>query len=128
MNIENINEERKRQHLSVAELAQRAKLPKGTVEKVLFGIVKHPRIDTMQAIEKALGFYQEIDNPPSLNLKPEYQRIFESQSPEVQENILEFMRVFSKASLKTQIKILGRVEGWILDEESRNFEEKNVKR
>ena len=60
MNIENINEERKRQHLSVAELALKANLPKGTVEKVLFGIVKHPRIDTMQAIEQALG----LSTPP----------------------------------------------------------------
>ena len=55
MDVEKINEERKRQKLSVAELAEKANLPKGTVEKVLFGIVKHPRIDTMQAIERALG-------------------------------------------------------------------------
>lgn len=55
MKVTELNEERKRQGLSVAELAQRSNLPKGTVEKVLFGIVQNPRIDTMQAIEKALG-------------------------------------------------------------------------
>lgn len=55
MDINDINTERKRQHLSVAELAEKANLPKGTVEKILFGIVKNPRIDTMQAIERALG-------------------------------------------------------------------------
>ena len=55
MDINDINTERKRQHLSVAELAEKATLPKGTVEKILFGIVKNPRIDTMQAIERALG-------------------------------------------------------------------------
>lgn len=59
MNVEELNSERKRQKLSVSELAEKANLPKGTVEKVLFGIVKNPRIDTMQAIEKALG----LDSP-----------------------------------------------------------------
>lgn len=55
MDAKKLNEERKKQKLSVAELAERANLPKGTVEKVLFGIVEHPRVDTMQAIERALG-------------------------------------------------------------------------
>ena len=61
MNIEDLNKERKKQKMSVADLANKANLPKGTVEKVLFGIVKHPRIDTMQAIEKALGLKPTAD-------------------------------------------------------------------
>ena len=64
-----------------------------------------------------------LSPPPS-----EYQRIYESQPRETQENILEFMKVFSKASIKTQLKILGRVEGWIFEEETKNLEAKNVKR
>lgn len=64
-----------------------------------------------------------LSPPPS-----EYQRIYESQSKETQENILEFMKVFSKASIKTQLKILGRVEGWIFEEETKNLETKNIKR
>lgn len=55
MDVSLLNEERKRQKLSIAELASKANLPKGTVEKVLFGVVQNPRIDTMEAIEKALG-------------------------------------------------------------------------
>ena len=55
MDVAKLNEERKKKNLSVAELAEKANLPKGTVEKVLFGVVKNPRIDTMQAIEEALG-------------------------------------------------------------------------
>ena len=38
------------------------------------------------------------------------------------------MKVFSKASIKTQLKILGRVEGWIFEEETKNLETKNIKR
>ena len=55
MDVSRLNELRKKAGLSIDELAIRAKLPKSTVEKILFGIVKYPRIDTMQAIERALG-------------------------------------------------------------------------
>lgn len=70
MNIEEINQIRKDKGISVEELALLSKLPKSTVEKVLFGIVKHPRIDTMQAIERALG----ITSKP--NLSAEQQELF----------------------------------------------------
>ena len=63
---------------------------------------------------------------PSLNVKPEYQRIFERLSSEAKENMLELMAVFSKASIKTQLKILGRVEGWILEEESKKIDASNA--
>lgn len=56
-----LNDIRKKKNLSIKELAEKANLPKSTVEKILFGIVKHPRIDTMQMIEKALG----IENEPA---------------------------------------------------------------
>lgn len=55
MNTKQLNEIRKNAGLSIEELSDRANLPKSTVEKILFGVVKHPRIDTMQAIERALG-------------------------------------------------------------------------
>lgn len=61
MDVAKLNEERKKKNLSVAELAEKANLPKGTVEKVLFGIVKNPRIDTMQAIEEALGLSKPLE-------------------------------------------------------------------
>ena len=50
-----LNEVRKNAGISIEELSIRANLPKSTVEKILFGVVKHPRIDTLQAIERALG-------------------------------------------------------------------------
>ena len=69
MEVEELNEERKRQKLSVAELAEKANLPKGTVEKVLFGVVKNPRIDTMQAIERALGINEKSSPAEQESLK-----------------------------------------------------------
>lgn len=71
MEVEELNEERKRQKLSVAELAEKANLPKGTVEKVLFGVVKNPRIDTMQAINRALGLYTSPQTKKGLAIEDE---------------------------------------------------------
>ncbi len=59
MEVEQLNNERKRQKLSVAELAIKAGLAKSTVEKILFGVVKNPRNDTMQALERALGLSEQ---------------------------------------------------------------------
>lgn len=59
MNIEELNEARKRQDLSVEELAERANLPKSTVEKVIFGITKDPRKSTIDALKRALGLSED---------------------------------------------------------------------
>ena len=59
MEVSQLNEKRKQAGLSIDELSKRANLPKSTVEKVLFGVVKYPRIDTMQAIKRAL----ELNTP-----------------------------------------------------------------
>lgn len=55
MNVETLNAERKKRGLSIKELADLATLPQSTVEKILFGVVKNPRMDTLEAIERALG-------------------------------------------------------------------------
>lgn len=59
MDIEKLNEERKRRGLSIEALANLAELPKSTIEKILFGIVKNPRLDTVEAIERALGLNEK---------------------------------------------------------------------
>lgn len=99
MEVEELNEERKRQKLSVAELAEKANLPKGTVEKVLFGVVKNPRIDTMQAINRALGLYTS----PQIKKDP------------VIEDEVELNDIYP-------IKIIGEVAAGIPLEEQENIE------
>ena len=59
MEISKLNEARKKAGFSIEELSQKANLAKSTVEKVLFGVVKNPRVDTLQAIERALGLAPE---------------------------------------------------------------------
>lgn len=59
MNLETLREAKKRAGLTIAEIAQRANLPKGTVQNIFCGYVPNPRSDTLEAIERALGLSEE---------------------------------------------------------------------
>ena len=50
---------KKEQHLTIAEIAERACLPKGTVQNIFCGYVPNPRTDTVEAIERALGLNEK---------------------------------------------------------------------
>lgn len=103
MNVEEMNKIRKLQGLSIDELSKKAGLPKSTVEKVLFGVVKHPRIDTMQAIERALNIADDSPQTPQQPVSPltpsdeytdEEKRVIEAYRtlvPGMQEYILEMI-------------------------------------
>lgn len=55
MTIQEIKDYMKRENITQIELSEKSKIPLQTIRKIFSGIVKNPRIDTMQAIEKALG-------------------------------------------------------------------------
>lgn len=55
MDIWEIKEQMKNKNISQIELAKQSKIPLQTLRKIFSGQTAHPRIDTMQAIEKALG-------------------------------------------------------------------------
>lgn len=59
MNLEALKAAKKKTGLTIAEIAQRANLPKGTVQNIFCGYVPNPRSDTLEAIERALG----LDRP-----------------------------------------------------------------
>lgn len=99
MELTQLNEIRKLKGLSIEDVAKNANLPKGTVEKVLFGIVKHPRIDTMEAIEKALGITSDkIEYKNEEQYTEQEKRLvkaFRTLIPSMQENILELVESMS---------------------------------
>lgn len=84
MGLEKINEIRKAQKLSVDELCQLSGVAKGTLAKITAGITKRPRIQTVQAIARALNvsvdvFADEIDDnaytPKEIELVSNYRRL-----------------------------------------------------
>ena len=46
---------KKEKKLTIAQIAEKANLPKGTVQNIFCGYIPNPRVDTVEAIEKALG-------------------------------------------------------------------------
>lgn len=58
MDLELWKKIKKQKGLTIAEIAQRANLPKGSVQNIFAGYVPAPRIDTVEAIEHALGINQ----------------------------------------------------------------------
>ena len=58
MEIQAIKKYMKDNHITYDELAARSKLSISTIKKIFSGISQYPRIDTMQAIESALGLNQ----------------------------------------------------------------------
>ena len=55
MDIEYLKKVKKEKKMTLDEISARSGIPKRTLEDVFRGATKHPRIDTVQAIEKALG-------------------------------------------------------------------------
>lgn len=55
MEIQAIKKYLKENHITYEELAEKSNLSISTIKKIFSGISQYPRIDTMQAIENALG-------------------------------------------------------------------------
>lgn len=53
--LETIKAVKKERKLTLQEIADLSGIPKRTVDDIFSGHTKNPRIDTMQAIERALG-------------------------------------------------------------------------
>lgn len=63
---------KKQKKLTIADIAEKAGLPKGTVQNIFAGYVPSPRLDTVQAIERALGLDEE---PNSVQIPDKYKDI-----------------------------------------------------
>ena len=60
MTIQEMNERKKELGYSYERLAELSGVPVGTVQKVLGGITKTPRYDTLYALERVLSPYQSM--------------------------------------------------------------------
>ena len=67
MNLELYKKVKKEKKMTIADIAAAANLPKGTVQNIFCGYIPNPRIDTIEAIERALG----IDKQPTATISNE---------------------------------------------------------
>ena len=67
-----LTQKRKQLGLSLDELVEKSKLPKGTVSKIMSGITPNPQIESLKAIVYALEMtLEDLDDRKSNVLSPE---------------------------------------------------------
>jgi transcriptional regulator with XRE-family HTH domain len=64
IDIETLKTIKKQKKMTLQDIADRSGIPKRTLEDIFRGYTRHPRLDTLQAIERALGLTQEQDPAP----------------------------------------------------------------
>lgn len=104
MTIQEIKNYMKRENITQIELSEKSKIPLQTIRKIFSGIVKNPRIDTMQAIEKALGLIQENkDNPNAKEYltddEKQLLKAYRSLIPSMKEHLLSMAESLSIAEI-----------------------------
>ena len=55
MGLEKIEEYKRKLGMTTAELAEKSGIPKGTLDKILSGVTKDPKLETLKAIARVLG-------------------------------------------------------------------------
>lgn len=94
MDILELKKLKKTLKITNEEISARSGIPKRTIEDIFRGKTKNPRIDTMQAIERALGLDEQQKSPPSELTEGEKKLIelFNRVPVEKQEIVLQMLR------------------------------------
>ena len=98
MDIEEIKKYMKSNKITYERLSELSKIPIGTLRDIFRGATKNPRIDTMDAIEEALGLKEQpkrstsqiINDLQKVGLSPE---AYEKMTPDERQKLLEIIKV-----------------------------------
>lgn len=93
MTIEEIKHYLKMNKMTYKDLAEKCNVPESTLKNLFSGATKNPRIDTMQAIERALDINEPINNytPRSNYLTEDEKRLlnaYRNLIPTMKEHLL----------------------------------------
>ena len=90
---------KKEKRLTIADIAEKANLPKGSVQNIFCGYVPNPRTDTVEAIEKALGITKDVVD---VDISQEEKDFIEVYRQLTQEEKIEFNNIASFILSKRQ--------------------------
>ena len=107
MGLEKIEEYKRKLGLTSAELAAKSGVPKGTLDKILSGATKDPKLETLKAIARVLGLtLDDFDD-----YKPEEKSVSEEDTYEhIEELIARNGKELSAEKRMKLIKLLSEIE------------------
>ena len=90
-------EQKRKLKLKYDDIAALSNIPKGTIQNIFAGYIDNPRIDTVQAIERALGLSEwsaEEKAPPVTDEVKELLSSFNQLPPEGKDAVLRLIRSY----------------------------------
>ena len=102
---------KKEQHLTIAEIAESACLPKGTVQNIFCGYVPNPRTDTVEAIERAVGLNEK--SPTVRDAQSDIVENFVKEFGDLfsDETFVKYARLYKMMNAAQRLMILGVIIG-----------------
>lgn len=104
INIERLKQAKKQKNMTFEELSQKSKIPLSTIYDIFRGITTAPRIDTMQAIEKALGLSCTTD------LKEESDDVSEPQKLDITAEEYDLISKIRKLEIADKLAVITIIE------------------
>lgn len=96
MDIERYKTILKKNKMTYEDLAKETGLSLGCIKRIMAGIAQFPRIDTIEAIERALGLdNRTTTTPPTTEKEEELLRIFRTMNPARQDAALDTVRILA---------------------------------
>ena len=102
MDLEYWKKVKKEKKMTIADIAERSGIPKGTVQNIFAGYVPTPRVDTVEAIERALGLEEKkpladeiLGQVAGLNIA-DYQNLTEEEQRKIAEIFNATVSAFKK--------------------------------
>ena len=92
MDIAEIKTFMKEHKITYGDLSKKSGVPESTLKNIFAGFTKNPRIDTMQAIERALGIDKDNDAPASSPRIALYEDEVSEEGMEDIERFVEFIK------------------------------------
>ena len=93
MDIEYLKKVKKAKKMTLQEISDLSGIPKRTVDGIFSGKTKNPRIDTMQAIERALGIEEEKTAPEYTEAENALIELYRTASEEQKAMFLQLLRL-----------------------------------
>lgn len=104
MGLEKIEEYKRRLGITTAELAEKSGIPKGTLDKILSGVTKDPKLETLKAIARVLGC--TLDDFDDVHKE----RTIEPSYKDVEQLIARNGKEFSNEQKMRLIKLLSEID------------------